>query len=211
MASLWDTLLGNAAADTSKQAALDTYQKQLAAGQAANSAYQGIAKNYDPYARLGLGGVNALENLASNPESVRSLPGYEFARQEGLRAVDRLRNAGHSFQSGSTLKGAERYATGLADQTYGNQFNRLLQLTGQGQQATGAQAGLLGQGANEQFQSAYGGAGTIGQGDVAGAQAQQQGIGNLLGAATYLGGSFLGSKPFDKGLSYLGNKFFGPQ
>ena len=53
--------------------------------------------------------------------TLRATPGYQFALREGLRAVDAANAARGSLFSGRGLQEAARYATGLADQTYGTQ------------------------------------------------------------------------------------------
>lgn len=53
-------------------------------------------------------------------------PGYQFARQQGLKGVqNQMANRGLGL-SGAQIKGAETFATGLADQTYGQQYDRAL-------------------------------------------------------------------------------------
>lgn len=206
MASFWDSLTGNASADTSNTAAADTYRKQqgaIAGIQGAGNDYaagfRGLGKGYDPYVRTGGAGNDALYNLINDPSSVSSTPGYQFTRDQGIQAIDRSAAARGMLGSGRTSKDLMRFGTGLADQTYGNVFQRLLAAGQYGQGALGAQNATVGQGLQGQlgaqqsaFQGGLNSAGTIGQGQVAGAQAQQQGAGNLLGTAAYLGGSFLG-------------------
>ncbi|MNC55475.1 hypothetical protein D3C75_1050080 [compost metagenome] len=61
-----------------------------------------------------------------NAESLQNTPGYQFALQQGLKGVqNQMANRGLGL-SGAQLKGATGFATGLADQTYGNQFDRAL-------------------------------------------------------------------------------------
>lgn len=50
-------------------------------------------------------------------------PGYQFTRDQGLKAVQSAAAARGLGVSGASLKGAATYATGLADQTYKDQFN----------------------------------------------------------------------------------------
>ena len=49
-------------------------------------------------------------------------PGYQFTRDQGLQAVQNSAAARGLGVSGAALKGAATYATGLADQTYKDQF-----------------------------------------------------------------------------------------
>jgi hypothetical protein len=50
-------------------------------------------------------------------------PGYQFNLAQGLKATQSAAAARGLGVSGSSLKGAATYATGLADSTYQNQFN----------------------------------------------------------------------------------------
>ena len=79
-------------------------------------------------------------------------------------------------------------------------------LSGQGMQATSAATGLESQGLGQQAnlrQSAFGGgmqaAGTIGQGMVAGEQAKQSALTNLMQTGAYLGGAAMGIPPVGMG------------
>lgn len=75
---------------------------------------------------------------------LRNTPGYEFARSEGTRDIERMAAARGGLGSGGTLRALARYNTGLADQTYNNFLNRLFSVAGLGQTATG-QIGSAGQ------------------------------------------------------------------
>jgi hypothetical protein len=50
-------------------------------------------------------------------------PGYQFNLSQGMRAIQNSNAAKGLGVSGSALQGAAKYATGLADSTYQNQFN----------------------------------------------------------------------------------------
>lgn len=82
------------------------------------------------------GGPNAIQ------ASLESLPGYQFARTQGLKATQNAAAARGLGVSGAALKGAAKFATGLADQTYGDQVNRLQNVATMGQNAA-AQTGSL--------------------------------------------------------------------
>ena len=218
--SFWGMLTGGDAADAAKSAAADTYAKQQKAvqgitdyGNTYAQQYKGLSQAYDPYVRTGNTATTALQSLMQDPSSVRQLPGYQFAMDEGLKGLDRSAAARGMLDSGRAGKDVMKYATGYADQTYGDQYNRLLQGSQQGLGATSAQVGAVGQGLQGQLgtqQSAYQGnmrsAGTIGQGDVAAAQAQQNAFNNILGLTGTLGGAALGG---NFGNSLLGKMFGG--
>lgn len=75
---------------------------------------------------------------------LENLPGYKFVRDQGIRGVtNSLSSKGLGGISGAMAKGIARFVTGLADQTYGEQVNRLGGAVGAGQNAA-AQTGNFG-------------------------------------------------------------------
>lgn len=75
-------------------------------------------------------------------------PGYQFTRDEGMRGIQGSAAARGGLYSGATLKALTKFNSGLADQTYGQAFNRdaaskdrvFGYLTGAGQLGQGATA-----------------------------------------------------------------------
>lgn len=214
-----DTLLGNTAADASNNAARDTYAKQQAAssdlkayGDTLPGQYADIASMYSPYTQAGNSslsmllnglGLNGAEGSTAFTNAYRATPGYQAGLDSGTKAAITGANAGGILNSGRTMKTLQRFGQDYEDQKSGDYLTRLMGLQGQGLQATGAQANTMGQGLQGQLStrtSAFGGdmnsAGTIGQGMVAGANAQQGALTNLLGAASYLGGAAMGGGGF---------------
>jgi hypothetical protein len=198
---IFDDLTGKTAANASRAAAADTYSKQQKAYGDLLGYGDEYASNmsslYQPYANTGAEANSALARLMADPNSLRSLPGYQFAMDEGVQALERSANrkGGRGVQNGALSKDLLRFGTGLADSTFGNQFSRLMGGAGLGMNATQGQAqGLQGQlGAR---QTAYGGimnaAGTIGQGDIAAANARSAGIQNLFNTGANLAGKAIG-------------------
>ncbi len=94
---------------------------------------------------LGLGGA---EGNAATMERFQAGPGYQFAMDQGLNALERRAGAQGRLQSGNTGLDTLTYATGLADQTYGNWMDRLqgydAQNTGLYTMGTTGQAGTMG-------------------------------------------------------------------
>jgi len=87
------------------------------------------------------GGVLGKLDSVEDPDpygGFRESPGYQFARDEGLKGIERALSARGLVESGKYPKEAARFATGLADQTFGNYMSRLL----------GAQTGAAGQASN---------------------------------------------------------------
>lgn len=72
-------------------------------------------------------------------------PGYEFRRDEGIKAVERSMASRGLFRSGPGAKAIERFAEGNAASEYDAYTARLAQLAGLGQSAT---AGTASAGAN---------------------------------------------------------------
>lgn len=198
---IWDTLTGKAASDTSNKAAADQYAKEQAAISGLNKYSDTIQGNYAPWTGAGKDALSRLMlglgigggDPSAFTNAYRSLPGYQAGLDTGQKAVMRGANAGNMYQSGATLKALQRYGSDYEDQRVGDYLNRLAGVSDRGLGATnaavGTEAGLRGQ--------AFGGglksAGTIGQGMVAGEQAKQQGLTNLLNAGTYLAGKAIGA------------------
>lgn len=210
-----DDLLGNTSADASNAAAADTYRKQMAASQGIKDygdqyagQFQGLSNQFQPYqqaggsalqqlmAGLGLGGQGGQQQFT---QAYQNLPGYQSGLNTGTQAAMRGLNAGGGLNSGGALKALQRFGSDYENQRSGDYLNRLTGLTSMGQQATGQNVATQGQGFQGQMQarqSAFGGetgaAPTIGQGQVAGAQAQQQGLTNLMTTGASLAGMALG-------------------
>jgi len=126
-------------------AAKKAAKAQTAAADKANELIQpyvegGYQSNSKLLQLLGLnGGVPQTE--------LESIPGYTFTRDQGLKNLNNSYGARGLIKSGAAMKGASRYVTGLADTTYGNQFNRLLETSKIGQNAAvGAGSNTIGAG-----------------------------------------------------------------
>lgn len=119
--------------------------------------------NLKPYMQSGVGSTTALQGLTgsgtSDPLSsallkaptmdeatLQQTPGYQFNLNQGLESAQNSYAARGLGSSGAAVKGAETYATGLADSTYQNQyanavtnqtnqFNRLMSLSTLGENA----------------------------------------------------------------------------
>jgi len=71
----------------------------------------------------------------SPQQFLENTPGYKFALDQGLKSTQ----AGYSSRGlgGAALKGAAEYSTGLADQTYGNQVARFMDMSKLGASSAG--------------------------------------------------------------------------
>lgn len=147
---------GQSAADTQSAAAREA--AGLSAAQFAQM--RGDLMPFITSGQNAVGVTNALlpsfiTPIGLSQAALERTPGYQFARTQGLKAVANNASGKYGVLSGPQIKGAERFATGLADQTYQNQFNnaltnqnnawnRLLQLQQMGANAAAGvgQAGL---------------------------------------------------------------------
>lgn len=118
-------------------------------------------KAVSPYAQSGYQANQQLTDRLTQGFTAPDLqndPGYQFQLAEGQKAMDRASSARGGYYSGAALRDAGKYATGLADTTYNDAYNRWLQQNaqlggqaGQGLNATGAITGygdtsMMGQG-----------------------------------------------------------------
>lgn len=129
-------------------------------------------------------------------DAYRATPGYQNGLETGGRAVAANANAGNMLQSGKTLKELQRFGSNYEGQRSQQYLNNLMGVSGQGLTATNAAVNTEGQGLQGQLatrQSAFGAqtqaAPVIGQGMVAGEQAKQGALTNLMN----LGGSLVGT------------------
>jgi hypothetical protein len=70
---------------------------------------------------LGVGGGDS----ATMQKTLEGLPGYQFTRDQGLKATQSGYAARGLADSGGALKGAANYTTGLANSQYGTYVNQL--------------------------------------------------------------------------------------
>lgn len=118
-------------------------------------------------------------------EGLENLPGYQFTRDQGLRAAQNALTMTGLGRSGAAVKAASRFATGLADTTYNTQanyvtnlelanrsnvFNRLLAVANLGENAAA-------------------GTGTAGTATGQGIAGSLMGAGSAQGAAAIAGGN----------------------
>lgn len=115
---------GSEAASAQEDAANTASQTQL---QMFNVEQQDL----QPYMQLGQLGnqglTNDLSSLTSpvnmNMATLDQTPGYQFALNQGLKSVNNQQSALGLANSGASQKAAANYATGLASNTYQQQFN----------------------------------------------------------------------------------------
>lgn len=206
-------------------AGYDTARDDLGNALGAYAPLSGLGKKYGAGTDLYLDALGA-NGPAGNTRATGAFqagPGYEFALDQGLQALNRRRAAGGMLDSGNADLDAIKFGTGLADQTYGDWLSRLGGLVnpelsataGAAQGQAGVQGGLatLATGRASDLTNILGET-TSGmtnanilqsQGEAAGAK-NLLGIGtSLLGLGTGSGGGTVGGSI----LSGLGRRMFG--
>ena len=150
---------------------------QQGLGQANQSFNQGVA-GLNPFSQggqqaqqvqLAQSGALGPEAQAQAYQNFQSSPGQDWLREQGERGVTRNAGALGGLGGGNVMKELSRFNQGLASQDFGNQFNRLGSLSGQGLTAATNIGSLRGQQGNMQMNAATNMSGLA------------QGAGNLIG------------------------------
>lgn len=102
--------------------------------------FQQNREDLAPFRAAGLRGLTRFEGELG--PSFQQSPGYQFAFNEGARAIDQGASARGMLNSGARLRELTRFGQGIANQEHGNYMNRLAALAGIGQNATGTTAQL---------------------------------------------------------------------
>ena len=87
-------------------------------------------------------GINGAGGNARATGAFQAGPGYGFAMDQGLQALQRSAAAGGMLASGNTLTAATQYGQGLANQEYGNWLGRLSPYVGEQRTGLENQAAL---------------------------------------------------------------------
>lgn len=82
---------------------------------------------YGGYAPGGFGSLNQLDTAQFGGIDSVNDPGYQFRLKEGLKAIEGSAFARGTGLSGGTLKALTNYATGAANQAYGDDWQRAYQ------------------------------------------------------------------------------------
>lgn len=214
---------------SSRQALSNLQGQQENAQNFQNGVWQGTQQNYQPYLGLGNQAAGNLLGQTTAPgqgllqaygsfqaptmQDAENDPGYQFALQQGTRAINQNAAANGTLMSGNTGTALQQYGQGLAGQAYNdvynralntyntnqqnfnqnqsNQFNRLAALAGLGQ-SSASQLGGLGQSA----------ANTNANIDLTSGQQQAQQINNV--GAARASGIVGGANAWQGALSGLG-------
>lgn len=160
------------------------------------------APQLENFPSAGGGPLNSplLKPIQMDQATLEKTPGYQFNLKQGLKSVQNSAAARGLGGSGAALKGAAEYATGLADNTYQqqfsnaltnqqNQYNRLFDVTNLGANAA-AGLGGIGQKTGENLAQTYASGSSAQAGSqIAGANAIGSGISSAANQAGGLYGS----------------------
>lgn len=135
----------NKAANTQADAAGNALAFQKQAFDTSQGNINAAKPNYQPYLDAGSGATYSLGKLlgigpngqSQTPDysGFYNSPDYAFAQQQGELGIERGANARGINLSGGTLKDLSSFNSGLATQQYGNYYNKLMALSGQGENA----------------------------------------------------------------------------
>jgi hypothetical protein len=207
---------GSAMSSSASKSAADTQAAAANNATALQEAqWEKTQQNLQPYMDLGSSYINPLKAALSNPTltqqfsaptaaQAQATPGYQFTLQQGLKATQNSAAARGLGTSGAALKGATTYATGLADSTYNDVYNRALQtyntnyntasnnvnrlqsVVGSGQNAAAGLGSLGAQTANSIGNTLTGAANASASGTIGSANALSSGLNSVAsGAMTY--------------------------
>lgn len=143
-------------------------------------------------------GLNGADGNTRATEAFQTNPGYEFARDQGLDAIMRNASAMGRVQSGNTSTDLIDYATGTADQAYGDWLSRIGGYNDM--YAGGVQGDSTAKGLGLDFESGIT-SGLLGANNqtAAGKEAGQGSLLDLVGSIAGIGGKAFGYGGFGGG------------
>jgi hypothetical protein len=202
-ASLLSGFMGNSAAKKAAEAQARATQQAI---DTQNQMFRTIGEKQEPFRQEGL---NALRDI-NNPEAFQASPGYQFSVDQGQQAIERSAAARGGLNSGNMLAELSRYGTGVANQEYGNWWDRTMQRVGVGQSATNALSGAGQASANNISNALIGGGNARASGIMGGADAIANGLGGAAGFIGY-GLEQRNNKNSTGSKNALGYNIYGPK
>lgn len=191
-----------------KRAAEIQQQGYQQAGTTLRTANAEANNRFNSYLNLSNDANNRIgELLNGDYSSFYTSPDYQFRLQEGLDAVQNSGSAQGLNLSGAQLQGLNNYAQGFASQAYGDYYNRLAGLRGEGLGITGQQASNDLNTARGVADTQIGAAGARASGYLANANIKNAFANNVLNIAANAAGSRFGNPSAASG----GSQFTGTQ
>ena len=138
--SIGSAIIGSSAAQKASQQQVQEQQQALALEQQMFGVAQGALS---PYISTGTDVGKTLTSLLTpgpnQTAALSQIPGFQFAQDWGQKATQNLGTT--TGLGGNVLTAGAKYATGLAQQNFGNLINPLLSIYGTGEGAGAALAG----------------------------------------------------------------------
>lgn len=182
-------VIGSGAA---KSAAQTQAQAAQTASEQQRQMFEETRQTLSPFVSAGTATLPELKNLlglgsggtAGIIDTLKQLPGYQFALQQGLQATQNSFAAQGLGSSGAAMKGAANYAEGLAGETYNELFSNLMSTAGLGENAA-ALTGQIGMGTQNSISNLLtGSAAATAAGTIGSANAITGGINSAIGGIT---------------------------
>jgi hypothetical protein len=201
----------NSQAKAAKSAANQQYQASQDANKIQKDMYDQTRKDLSPYAQAGgtalsqlMGGMgpNGQFMQEYSGQDIYDDPSYQFRLQQGQDSIQSGAAAQGGLLSGATQKALLNYGQDAASQEYGNaynrfnadqtnQYNRLSNLVGLGQNAAAQQGNAGMQTAQAVANNTMAGANAQAAGTIAAGNRTANNFSSLLGAAGTIGGLFI--------------------
>lgn len=147
-----------------------------------------------------LNGALGLDGKSIDPSILSSMPGYQFAVNQGTQAINRQASAQGGLYTPNTTAAVGQYVTGTASQNYNNYISQLLQTAGLGSSANAAQASAQTNAGNNISQLDQ----NSGNAEASGINGAASGLNSILGQNASGIASLIGS-----GIKGIGNLFGG--
>lgn len=201
----------NSQAKAAKSAANQQYQASKEATQVQKDMYDQTRKDLMPYADAGKNSLSQLMgqmspngyfNQTYTGQDIYDDPSYQFRLQQGQDSIQSGAAAQGGLLSGATQKALLNYGQDAASQEFGNaynrfnadqtnQYNRLSNLVGLGQNAAAQQGNAGMQTAQAVASNTMAGANAQAAGTIAAGNRTANNFSSLLGAAGTIGGLFI--------------------
>jgi len=201
----------NSQAKAAKSAANQQYQASKEATQVQKDMYDQTRRDLMPYAQAGGTALSQLMGgMGSNGQFMQEYsgqdiyddPSYQFRLQQGQDSIQAGAAAQGGLLSGATQKALLNYGQDAASQEYGNaynrfnadqtnQYNRLSNLVGLGQNAAAQQGNAGMQTAQAVASNTMAGANAQAAGTIAAGNRTANNFSSLLGATGTIGGLFI--------------------
>lgn len=201
----------NSQAKAAKSAANQQYQASKEATQVQKDMYDQTRKDLSPYAQAGgaalsqlMGGMgpNGQFMQEYSGQDIYNDPSYQFRLQQGQDSIQSGAAAQGGLLSGATQKALLNYGQDAASQEFGNaynrfnadqtnQYNRLSNLVGLGQNAAAQQGNAGMQTAQAVASNTMAGANAQAAGTIAAGNRTANNFSSLLGATGIIGGLFI--------------------